>query len=183
MSEGEQALARVPDTVLLVLRMTRDHAYQYGMIGCGLQLDDSGEFDWAKTTITLSPSKEEVILFLKVRGIEYSIVPSERKPIRLSILDFEDYVHRYVHIQEFLDMHRRNRFLRLGRRAFFPAWELDSHDAFIILMKDDEFSHHFVTDPRGQPTYSEIAREQSRHVPLMVRRPLGLPDPGLGGWI
>jgi len=183
MTEGERALARVPLTVLLVLRLTRDNAYQYGMIGCGLQLDDSGEFDWAQTTITLSPDKEEVQLFLKVKGIEYSFVPSERKPIRVSLLVFEEYVQKYAAIQAFLESHRRNKFLRLGQRAFAPSWELDSHDAFLIRMEDSDFDRCFVTDPRGPMTYSEIARRQFRHSPVMLERPQGLPDPGQGGWI
>lgn len=183
MTEGERMLSRVPDTVLLVLGMSRDKAYQHGMIGCGLQLDDSGEFDWVKTTITLSPSREEVLLFLHVRGIEYSLVPTERKPIRVSILDFEDYVLRYAAIQEFLELHRKYRYLRLGRKAFDSPWELDSHDAFLIRMADNEFTRCFVTDPRGPLTFSEIARGQSRHPPHMVERPQGLPDPGQGGWI
>jgi len=176
-------LSGVPTTVLLTLGLTRDEAYQYGMIGCGLQLDSTGEFDWAQTTITLSPDKEEVMVFLKVRGIEYSLVPTERKPIRVRILDFEDYVLRYVSIQKFLDGYRRNRFLRLGERASRPAWELDSHDAFLLGMDDDQFRSSFVSDPRGQPTFSEVARGVTRHAPYMLARPQGLPDPGQGGWI
>jgi hypothetical protein len=115
MTEGERVLSRIPTTVFLVLRLTREHAYQYGMIGCGLQTDDSGEFDWAQTTITLSADKEEALLFLKVRGIEYSFVPTDRKPIRVSLLDFEEYVHMYDALQAFLEAYRQNRFFGVGQ--------------------------------------------------------------------
>lgn len=183
MTEGTHVLSRVPTTVFLVLGVTRDRAYHYGMVGCGLQVDDSGEFDWAQTTVTLSPDKEEVLLFLKVRGIEYSLVPSDRKPIRVSILDFEDYMRRFASIQEFLELYRRYRYLRLGPKGFGSPWELDSREAFLIRMESNEFNRYFVTDPRGQLTYSEIARRVSRHAPTMLAVPPGLPDPGKGGWI
>lgn len=178
-----ESLRRVPDTVFLFLGISRERASQMGVIGCGLQLNDDYEYSWSETTVTLSPNKEEVRIFLTVRRIPFSHVPNEQRPLRISMLDMEDFILRYENIQRFLCMYRRNRFLRLGHRAYVPSWELDSREAFLLGMSDDDFDRHYVADPRGQLTFGEIARRESRHSPVELVRPAGIPDPGQGYWI
>jgi len=183
MTESGSCLSRVPRTVLLVLGLTEDNAYLMGMRGCGLQLGHDGEWSWPETTVTLSSQVEEVQVFLHVRSVENTVVKPGLDLVRVSIQQMLDYVQMHEAIREFLVLHRRYRYLRLGANAFVPSWELDSHDAFLIRMPSDEFDRHFVADPRGQPSYGEVARRLSRHRPTMLSRPRGLPDPGQGGWM
>lgn len=154
------------------------------MIGCGLQLDDHGEYSWRETTATLSLNKEEVKLFLEIEKISYSHHPSGGSLVRVSLLQMKEYIEYFPSIQEFLLNHRKNRFLRLGRRSRLPAWELDSHDAYLINMRDSDFENHYIADPRGQLSFAQSLNAQAYlHEPFMKTIPQGLPSPGESGWI
>jgi len=154
-----------------------------GMIGCGLQLDDTGDYAWGETTISLDLGKPQVCIFLKTKKIPFSTLPGMCSIARIPTLTMLEYITCYPVILSFMENHRKNKFLRLGHRAFLDPWDLDSHDSFKLLMSDEEFSSSFIVDPRGQPLLSEIASRVGRHSPKQFRPVQGLPDPGLGSWI
>jgi len=175
---------RVPGLVFEFLGTTRGTAHEMGMVGCGLQLDPSGEYSWRDTTCTLDLKKDEVKVFLTIEGIPFSSLPEHQGYARVSLLHMEEYCHYFSSIQEFLVLYRRNRFLRLGSRARESPWNLDSRESYILRMDDSVFMTHFVADPRGHLPYSQIiSTNNTLHDPIMLRKPDGLPDPGLGGWI
>jgi len=174
---------RVPTVVFEVLGISREHAHHVGMVGCGLQLTDQGEYSWRDTTCTLNLEKDQVKVFLTIEGIPFDSPPGYGGYARIPILRMEEYCKYFPSIQEFLELYRKNRFLRLGKRARLPPWELDSHDSFILRMEESAFKTHFVCDPRGHIPHSRIALGETLHNPIMLEKPDGLPDPGLGGWI
>jgi len=174
---------RVPSLVFDFLGCTRGDAHDMGMVGCGLQLTDLGDFSWRETTCTLSLEKDEVKVFLTIEGIPFEGVPNFGNYVRVRLLHMGEYVKYFTSIQEFLGLYRRKRFLRLGRRARLPPWELDSHDAFILRMEESAFRTHYVCDPRGHIPHSRISSNETLHDPIMLVQPDGLPDPGAGGWI
>jgi len=180
---GTRVLERVPTTVFLFLRTSRADAHKMGMIGCGLQLNDQSEYDWSETTISLDLRLPQVCVFLKTKKIEFSVLPERNLVARVPILVMEDYVAQYATVISFLDMHKRNKFLRLGHRAFLDPWDLDSRDSYILRLSDEEFESSFIADPRGQPLLSEITSRSGRHSPKQFRTIPGLPDPGVGSWI
>lgn len=174
---------RIPSMVFEFLRISRELAHEVGIVGCGLQLDDQGEYSWRDTTLTLDLGKDVVKVFLTIEGIPFDSPPHWEGYARVRILHIEEYLKYYSSIQEFLESYRKNRFLRLGRRALLPPWELDSRDSFILRMEESAFKTHFICDPRERISHSGIIRGETLHEPLMVREPDGLPSPGLGGWI
>lgn len=176
-------MERVPNLVFSFLGIDRGTAHNMGMVGCGLQLDDTGEYSWKDTTATLDLGKDQVKIFLTIEGIPFSGIPSKDGYARVSLLHMEQYCEYYSSIQEFLELYRKNRFLRLGRRARLPPWSLNSRDAFILRMEDNAFLTHFVPDPRGRVPHSRISSDDVLHEPLMLELPDGLPSPGRGGWI
>jgi hypothetical protein len=176
-------MERVPNTVFSFLGISRETAHSLGMVGCGLQLNNSGEYSWKDTTITLDLGKDQVKIFLTIEGIPFDSPPGMGGYARISILHMEQYAQYYSSIQEFLELYRKNRFLRLGRRARLPPWELDSRDAYIIRMEASAFSTHFVCDPRGHIPHSRIALGDTLHDPIMVGTLEDMPVPGRGGWI
>jgi len=181
---GGSYLLRVPTTVFLVLGISRATAHSIGMIGCGLQLDDSMEYDWRETTVTLDLGNPHVCVFLRIKKIDFSTIPSGPPLIaRVPILVMEEYVKCYFTIKSFLEDYRRNRFLRLGSRAFLDPWDLDSRDAFMLRLSDSSFEESFISDPRGQLLHSEIASKVGRFPPKQFREVPGIPDPGMGSWI
>jgi len=175
---------RVPSLVFNFLGCSREVAQQMGMLGCGLQLNESGDFSWRDTTCTLDLEKDFVKIFLHIEGIPFDTPPHWEGYARISILHMEEYVRYFSSIQEFLELYRKNRFLRLGRRARLPPWELDSRDSYILRMEESAFRKHFVCDPRERIPHSRILfSDEVLHDPIVVEQPDGLPDPGLGGWI
>lgn len=182
-STGDPVLSRVPVTVFLFLGVTRQDAYKVGMVGCGLQLADSGEFDWAETTISVNLTNDEVRVFLRTKHIPFTVSPVSSSTLRVGILDFKEYIERHSMIVDFLSTFRRNRYLRLGSRAFLDPCDLDSRDSFILGLSDKEFDASFVSDPRGPLSFSEISSRSGRHSPVQYRPIRGLPDPGQGSWM
>lgn len=178
-----RALERVPTTVFLVLGISRQDAHSMGMIGCGLQLDDTGDFAWSETSVSLDLGLPQVCIFLKTKKIPFSVLPGVSHVARIPIKLMLEYIVVYPTITSFMECHRRNKFLRLGHKAFLDPWDLDSHDSFKLLMSDDDFNSSFITDPRGPPLHSEIAARRGRHSPKQFRPVQGLPDPGVGSWI
>jgi hypothetical protein len=176
-------MERVPDEVFLFLRTSRRNAQQMGMVGCGLQLTGSGDYDWPAVTITVNASDERVKTFLTIEGIPFDDIVGKPSYIRLGILQFEEFIVYYESVCEFARIHESLRFIRLGKRCQVPLWELTPQDAFILRMSESEFDTHFIKDPRGPLKFSEISRGISRHDPIMMSRPPGFPDPGRGGWI
>jgi hypothetical protein len=178
-----RVLERVPTTVFLVLGINRQDAHSMGMVGCGLQLDDSGDYAWGETTISLSLSLPQVCIFLKTKKIPFSVLPGMCGIARIPTKLMLEYIVVYSTILSFMESHRKNKFMRLGHKAFLDPWDLDSHDSFKLLMTDEEFSSSFIEDPRGPPLLSEIAANIGRHSPKQFRAVRGLPDPGMGSWI
>lgn len=176
-------LSRIPTTVFLFLGVNRPDAHKMGVIGCGLQLDDQGEFAWGETTVSLDLNNVYVCVFLRTRNIPFSVHPENNLISRVHISLVKDYVSQFANISSYIDDYRRNRFLRLGHRAFLDPWDLDSYDAFLVRMSDEEFSSSFIADPRGQPLHSEIASKVGRHSPKRIRDIPGMPVPGSGSWI
>lgn len=176
-------LDKVPTTVFLFLGVSRQDAYSVGMVGCGLQLDDTGDYAWGDTTITLLMGNPHVRVFLNSQNIAVSYIPGTDHYVRIPILDMGRYIELYPDILSFMEKYRRNRFLRLGHRALLDPWDLDSRDSYLLLMSDEEFSSSFIADPRGQPLLSEITSRTGRHTPKQIRDIPGLPAPGLGKWI
>jgi hypothetical protein len=177
-------MERVPETVFLTLGIPRSLAASLGMLGCGLQLGDSGEYSWREATITLDLGFREVSTFLKVNGIPFTIIPNHRNTARISFVQMQTYISKVTGIREFLSLHRRNKFLRLGRKAHLEPWELDSRDSFLIRMSDEDFLRYYITDPRGQLLSSEITSRMVLHSPILrASSPPGLPDPAKGDWI
>jgi len=179
-----RVLGRVPVTVFLFLRISREDAHSMGMVGCGLQLDATGDYSWADTTVSISLENVQANIFLKTRKMDVHALPGLGDRIaRIPILDMVEYIRLYPNILSFLERYRKNRFLRLGRRAFLDPWDLDSRDSFLLNMDDSEFESSFIQDPRGPPLASEVASGNGRHSPKLIRAPPGLPDPGVGSWI
>jgi len=174
---------RVPTEVFLFLRTSRRKALEMGMVGCGIQLTDQGEISWADVTCTVTTEDRKVKTFLTIEGIPFDDIPGKPSYVRIGLLQFEEFIGYYESICEFSRIHETRRFVRLGSRCRVPLWELTSKDAFILRMEESEFRTHFIADPRGQLSFSEISQGGSRHDPLMMIRPPGLPDPGSGGWI
>lgn len=179
---GSGVLSRIPTTVFLFLGVNRLDAHKMGIVGCGLQLDDQGEFAWGETTISLDVGNARVRVFLRTRNISFSVHPESSSISRVHISLVKDYVSQFANISSFIDDYRRNRFLRLGHRAFLDPWDLDSYDVFLVRMDDEEFSSSFIVDPRGQPLHSEITSKIGRHSPKQIRGIPGMPFPGLGSW-
>lgn len=176
-------LAKVPETVFLVVRIDRTRAHQMGMVGCGLQLNDVGDYDWRETTISLDLGKPQVCVFLRTQGIDFNTIPGRGSIARIPILLMEKYGQQFGRISSFLELYRKNRFLRLGRRALLDPWDLDSRDSFLLRLEDETFCSSFIVDPRGQPLVAELMSNQCRHPPKQIREVPGLPDPGRGKWI
>lgn len=176
--------AGVPEAVFLLVGVSRSRAKEIGMIGCGLQLNESNtEFDWRETTISLDISNPYVCVFLKTEGISFSLLPGKSSYTRVPILTFEKYSVEYPRIHSFLELHKKHRFLRLGGRAFLAPHELDSRDSFLLRLSNEDFSRCFITDPRGPPSMAEVARCIPRHPPKQFGDLPGLPGPGQGSWI
>jgi hypothetical protein len=176
-------LERVPTTVFLLLGVNRQDAHSMGMVGCGMQLDDEGEYAWRETTVSLDVRNSHVCIFLETKKILPLDLPNAPSFKRVPILVMEEYIKVYPNIVRFLEQYRRNRFIRLGPRAFLDPWELDSRDSFILSLDDEMFSSYFLADPRGKPLFSEAASRSGRHAPMLLRSLPGLPDPGVGSWI
>lgn len=177
-------MERVPETVFLTLGIPRSQAAELGMLGCGLQLGDSGEYLWREATITVDLGRREVATFLRVNGIPFTLIPNHRNTARISFVQMETFIAKVAGIRDFLSLHRRNKFLRLGRRAYLEPWELTSRDSFLIRMSDEDFLRYYIADPRGQLMASEITSRTCLHSPLLKGAvPPGLPDPARGGWI
>jgi hypothetical protein len=176
-------LSRVPTTVFLFLGVSRQDAHKMGMIGCGLQLDNTGEFAWGETTISLNLEIPEVCVFLRTRKIPFSTLVENNLVARIPILEMVEYAKRFGDVVEFLRLHAKNKYLRLGSRAFLDPWDLDSRDSFLLRMNDEEFASSFISDPRGRPLLAEVTSRNGRHSPKQVRAVPGLPDPGRGSWI
>jgi len=180
-------MERVPIEVFQFLGVNRETAHQMGMLGCGLQLNETGDYDWSELTITLSPDKEEVLLFLTVEGIPFTAIPGHvSRYIRIGILQFEEYIKYYLSIREFLMRFRKYRYLRLGRRAHLPAWQLTCQEVALIRLSDEDFDRNYISDPRRSLTFSESLRGGYLHTPVL--RPgcegvRNLPGPRTGGWI
>jgi len=175
---------RVPETVFLTLGIPRYQASELGMLGCGLQLDDSGEYLWREATITLDLSCKEVLIFLKVNGIPFTLIPNIRNTARISFMQMETFISKVTGIREFLRAHQRNKFLRLGSKAYLEPWELNSQEAFRIGMSDEDFATYYIPDPRGRLLNTEVTLRCSLHSPLLKgTNPPGLPDPAKGDWI
>jgi len=174
----------IPETVFLTLGIPRSRAREFGMSGCGLQLDPSGEYAWREATITLDTSLEEVQVFLRVNDIPFTIIPNIRNTARITFPQMQLFISKIAGIREFLESFRRNKFLRLGRKSYSSPWELNSRDAFLLGMSDEEFSRYYITDPRGRLLSSEVSSRTCLHSPVLrAEEPLGLPDPVAGGWI
>lgn len=174
---------RIPSFVFEFLRISREHAQEMGVVGCGLQLTDQGEYSWRETTLTLDLKKDFVKIFLTIEGIPFDSPPHWEGYARISILHMEEYIAYFSSILTFLELYLKNRFLRLGRRARLSPWELDSRDSYILRMEESAYNMHFVSDPRGRIPHSRISSNDTLHDPIMLKRPEALPDPGLGGWI
>jgi len=179
---ASKPLARVPETVFLVIRIDRIRAHKMGMVGCGMQLNDVGDYDWRETTISLSLGSPQVCVFLRTRGVAFDHIPGRESFVRISPLLMEEYGRDFDRISSFLELYRKNRFLRLGSRAFLDPWDLDSRDSFLLRMDDAEFNASFIVDPRGQPLIAELISRQGRYPPKRIRDVPGLPDPGRGKW-
>lgn len=175
----------IPEMVFLTLGVSRAEAARCGMVGCGLQLNPSTyDYMWAETTFALDLGRAEVRCFLTINGIPFSPIPGIEDIARIPFLLMETYLNKFQGIKDYLDHYRRNRFLRLGSRCYLEPWELNSRDAFLLGMSDEEFLRHYVVDPRGVPTSSMISRRLSLHSPVLTREePEGLPVPRQGGWI
>jgi len=182
-TSAPNALSRVPLTVFLFLGVSRQDAHGMGMLGCGLQLDDSGEYSWADATASLDLSNSKVCIFLRTKKIDFPVFPGKSGIARISLSCMREYIALYATIVQFLDAYHKNRFLRLGRRAFLDPWDLDSHDSHVLLMDDESFSSSFIVDPRGQPLLAEITTREGRHSPKQFRAVPGMPVPGRGSWI
>jgi hypothetical protein len=182
-NKSTRVLERVPVTVFLFLGVNRQDAHSMGMIGCGLQLDDSGDFSWGDTTVSLDLSLPQVCVFLKTKRIDFSVLPEKSNITRVPIKTMVDYVSSYETVLSFLENFRKNRFLRLGHRALLDPWDLDSRDSFMLRLSEEEFSSSFIADPRGPPLLSEITSRTGRLSPKQFRPVPGLPDPGVGSWI
>lgn len=175
---------RVPGLVFEFLGCSRGTAQQMGMVGCGLQLTESGEFSWRDTTCTLDLEKDSVKIFLIIEGIPFNDIPEKQGYARVSLLHMEEYSKYFSSIQDFLVLYRRNRFRRLGRRARLPPWKLDSRDSYILRMQESTFNTCFIADPRERLSHSQIiSTDDTLHDPIMLSSPGGLPDPGRGDWI
>lgn len=180
MKDTPSILSRVPETVFLLLGVSRSHASFAGMTGCGLQLGIV-DYDWKETTISFDMGNAHVRVFLKTKEESYDIRPGS-PAYRMPLLLAEEYFRSYRDIDEFLSNYKRNRFIRLGQKAFLDPWELDTRDAFILCAPDLEFDEYFIKDPRGPPLISEVSSRTGRISPKQFRDWPGLPDPGVGGW-
>lgn len=175
---------RVPQVVLSFLRISRETASNIGMLGCGIQLNEMGEYDWSETTITLSIENEAFRCFAIVEGISFSNLPGMSGRVRIGVLQFEEYMKYHDSIAEFLQLYYNRRVIRLGPRFRVSPWELNSHDWFMIHMSQDDFERKFVSDPRIHLTTSEILRGGSLHAPCMLTEVPELSGPPRrGGWI
>lgn len=173
----------IPEIIFQFLRISRAHAEELGIEGCGLQLNDSGEFHWSESTISLARERDEVKMFLHLEGVEVSQLPGTGI-LRIPITQAEQYVALFPSIVDFLQLYRRNRFLRLGRRARLPPWELDSHDSFLIKMSDSDFNRYYIHDPRSRMSTAGVINPAAfLHSPILAAvAPPGIPLPGEGSW-
>jgi hypothetical protein len=177
-------MERVPEVVFITLGVPRARAKELGMLGCGLQLDDAGEYHWREATITLDLGRWEVTTFLRVEGIPFTHIPGFQETARITFLQMETYINKFKGIKEFLALFRRNKFLRLGRKAYLDPWELNSQDSYVLRMSDEDFLRYYIADPRGQLLASEITSRHALHTPVLRGVvPPGLPDPEVSGWI
>jgi hypothetical protein len=176
---------KIPEMVFLTLGVSRSQAAQRGMVGCGLQLNPSTyDYMWAETTFAMDFGRAEVRIFLTINGIPFSPLPGNGGIVRIPFLQMETYLSRYQGIKDFLDSYRKNRFLRLGSRSFLEPWELNSRDAFLLGMSNEEFLRYYVVDPRGAPTSSMVTNQLPLHSPVLLGSdPEGLPVPQESGWI
>lgn len=171
----------VPDWALRVLGISRTHANRLGVVGCGIQLTETGEYDYGSLTVTLK-SSENLFCFLTVERIPFDYLKT--RYIRLELTQVEEYIKYSESIKEFLDRWMKVKAKRLGPKALLPPWELDSQDHFIIMLDDESFSRHFISDPRERLSHAELLRGNSLHKPLMKTVPEGYPQvPRAGGWI
>jgi len=173
---------RIPETVFLLLGIPRSRCHVYGISGCGIQLDDSGEIDWREVTLTMSLQKRELPLFLTVRGIAFDYIPNLGGYVRLDVPTVEKFISAFDGLGEFLACFDRNKFLRLGHAAFGEPWALTTRQARLIALSDEEFDKLFIADPRGPLQVSEILRREPRHTPVL-RPGYEFSFPGVRGWI
>lgn len=177
-------MERIPQPVFSFLRVSRGTACQMGMVGCGLQLNKEGEYDWSETTITLSSDNEIARCFIVIEGIPHNFLVGSPGRIRIGILQFEEYMRYFTSIKNFLEIYKSRRTLRLGPRRSVVPWELNSHDVFMLRMSEDDFKDCFIADPRGQLTTSEILRGLHLHAPCKLKEVPELSGPPRrGNWI
>jgi hypothetical protein len=175
---------RIPSDVFIVLGRTRSECKALGMVGCGLQLNDIGDYAWSETTFSVSLDAPEVRVYLRVKGIPYITIPTLSSIARVNFQQMEEYIGVLPDIRKFLREYSRNRFLRLGNKASREPDSLDSRDAFLLRMSNEEFEKFYVSDPRGSLSVSSLLRGYTLHPPVLKGvEPAGLPAPGLGDWI
>jgi len=182
MSDTAIAVSRIPETIILLLGIPRKSCHVYGISGCGMQLDDSGEIDWRETTLTMSLAKRELPLFLTVRGFAFNYIPKIGGYVRLDIPTVEKFISAFDGLRDFLTCFDRNKFLRLGPSAFEEPWTLTTRQARLVTLSDEEFDKLFIADPRGPLQVSEILRRVPRHTPVL-RPGYEFSFPGVRGWI
>jgi hypothetical protein len=163
--------------------ISRSQAEQIGVSGWGIQLDENGEYEWSAVTLTLRFT-ENLMCFLVTQDHVLSQVPGFQGLYRLDAQTIHEYLVYYDSIEEFLNRWRANRYLRLGARSVLRPWELNSQDHFIIMLDDEAFLRHFISDPRGRLSHAEILLGSTLHKPLMKTEPPGYPvAPRARGWI
>lgn len=182
MSGVLDAIRRIPEEVLLVLGIPRTLCRKYGISGCGLQLDESGDFAWKETTLTMSLQVRELPLFLRIRGIAFDYLPHMGGYVRLDVLTVEKFISAYDGVSEFLRLYDRNKFRRLGRDAFVDVWCLTTYQARLVTLSDKEFDDLFIADPRGPLSTAELISRQPRHSPVL-RPGAEFTVPEEGSWI
>jgi len=172
----------IPYEICRFLQTEREELAQMGVVGCGLQLDPKGDYLWEETTLSFHQGNTALRVFLTVEGLSSNPLPG-REVIRLSLLTCEEFVRYHKSIQDFLELYHTRKWVRLGRRARLPPWEMSSQDAFIITMNENDFENHFTSDPRGRLSHTGLVTGATLHDPIMHTKPGGLPDPRQGGWI
>jgi len=182
MSDTAVAVLRIPETIILLLGIPRSRCHVYGISGCGMQLDDSGEIDWRETTLTMSLQKRELPLFLTVRGIAFDYIPHIGGYVRLDIPTVEKFISAFDGLSDFLAHFDRNKFLRIGPAAFGDPWALTTRQARLIALSDEDFDKMFIADPRGPMQTSEVLKRIPRHTPVL-RPGYEFSFPGERGWI
>lgn len=112
---------------------------------------------------------DELSLYLSLSGeiVSRSLSGS----VRLTLLQASDYVGRFGECHALVESWRRNRTIRLGRRANVPVWALTPSELGILALSPREFLCNYLADPRGRLTFSEVLRRETRHNPVCVGVP------------